>query len=89
MYRDTILIHELTPPDGGEPEPEEPTCPKCLEILEECQCAYYDKLEAAELANPSDVLKYMGQQVELSMAKDAMSRLHPVSMEIKRMKVKI
>ena len=49
-------------------EPEEQICSKCLEILEECECEYYDRLDFVELAK--------------ERAENAMSRLKPVSMEI-------
>jgi hypothetical protein len=34
---------------GNQDHPEEKTCKKCLEVDSECNCAYYDELEAEEL----------------------------------------
>jgi hypothetical protein len=48
MYN-TVYLWNPEPPEGGEPEPEEQICSKCLEILEECECEYYNKLEEVEM----------------------------------------
>jgi hypothetical protein len=48
--KDKIILWNPEPPESdSDPDPEEKICKKCLEIESECQCAYYDQLEAEEL----------------------------------------
>lgn len=52
--------------------PEEPTCPKCLELESECQCDEYDQIEEDELAK------------ELAEAK--FNNLKPIRIRVRKMK---
>ena len=76
--KDKIIIHEIPEPEGygafdDHEESEEQICSKCLEITEECECEFYDKLEEVELAK--------------ERTEQAMSRLKPIKIEVRRMKV--
>jgi hypothetical protein len=64
--KDKLIIYQFNPPESdSDPLPEEKICKKCLEIESECECSFYDKLEAEELkaietdrkARPSDIFK--------------------------------
>jgi hypothetical protein len=48
-YEIESFYQGMTEDSNGEPEPEEKTCKKCLELESECQCDYYDGLENNEL----------------------------------------
>lgn len=67
--KNTIYLWNPEPPEGGESEPEEQTCSKCLELVEECACEFYDKVEEVELAH--------------ERAETAMSRLKPIDIEVR------
>lgn len=68
--KDKIILWNPQPPESeSNPEPEEKTCKKCLEIESECQCHYYAELEAEELkaikidkkTRSSDMFRILGQ----------------------------
>lgn len=48
--KEKLIIHQMAEPTGygafdNQDEPEEQLCPKCGELDEECECAYYDQIE--------------------------------------------
>jgi predicted transcriptional regulator len=48
-YEIESFYRDMVEDSNSDPEPEEKICKKCLELESECQCAYYDQLEAEEL----------------------------------------
>lgn len=64
------FYQEFNEPDcSGNDKQEESICIRCLELVEECECQLYDKVEEVELAH--------------ERAEIAMGQLMPIEIEVR------